>query len=138
MGAGAKEIRSRVRLRLAEQGRLVSALLRLRTQLQGSLIVRHMECGKEACSCHTGRKHGPYFVLSNRSGGRGSFAYLDAEAARRARALVGRYREFRRGLTRLQRVNVELVGLLRRYQRAQLRRTGARLGLNVPARIRTV
>jgi len=97
--------------------------------------VRHMECGKAGCSCHTGRKHGPYFVLSNRSGGRGTFAYLDAARAARARTLVRRYREFRRGLQRLQRVNVELVGLLRRYQRAQLKRTGVRLGVPVADRV---
>jgi hypothetical protein len=80
----ADSIRARVRSRLAEQRTLVSALLRLRAQLQGSLFVRHMECGKPGCACHTGKKHGPYFVLSNRSGGRGSFAYLDAEEAARA------------------------------------------------------
>src|SRR6185295_18094539 len=131
----AEAIRTRVRSRLAEQRSLVSALLRQRAQLQGSLLVRHMECGKAGCACHTGRRHGPYFVLSNRSGGRGTFAYLDAEEAARARTLVTRYREFRRGLQRLQKVNLELVGLLRRYQQAQVRRTGARMG--VPAVART-
>src|SRR5436190_10534375 len=125
----AEEIRGRVRRRLAEQRALVSALLELRAQLQGSLLVRYMECGKPGCACHTGRKHGPYFVLSNRSGGRGSFAYLDAAEAARARRLVRRYREFRRGLMRLQRVNVELVGLRRRDQQARLKQTGTGPGL---------
>jgi hypothetical protein len=132
--ATADEIRARVRTRLAEQRTLVSRLLRQRAQLQGSLLVRHVECGKAGCACHSGRKHGPYFVLSNRSGGRGSFAYLDPAGAARARTLVRRYRDFRRGLQQLQRVNVALVGLLRRYQQAQLRRTGERLGLPVGAR----
>ena len=132
--ATAEELRGRARKTLAEQRRLVARLLRQRAQLQGSLLVRYMECGKAGCACHSGRKHGPYFVLSNRSGGRGSFAYLDAAEAARARTLVRRYREFRRGLQRLQRVNVELVGLLRRYQQAQLRRTGVKLGANVVAR----
>ena len=131
----AEAIRVRVRSRLVEQRGLVSALLRQRAQLQGSLLIRHMECGKAGCACHTGRKHGPYFVLSNRSGGRGTFAYLDAARAARARTLVRRYREFRRGLQRLQRVNVELVGLLRRYQQAQTKRTGVRLGVPVADRV---
>jgi len=130
----AEALRARVRSSLVEQRGLVSALLRRRAQLQGSLLVRHMECGKAGCACHTGRRHGPYYVLSNRSRGRGSFAYLDAAEAARARTLVLRYREFRRGLQRLQRVNVELVGLLRRYQQAQLRRTGLKLGVGVVAR----
>ena len=56
--------------------------------------------------------------------GAARFAYLDAAGAARARTLVRRYREFRAGLQRLQRVNVELVGLLRRYQQAQVRRDG--------------
>ena len=73
-------------------------------------------------------------MLSNRSGGRGSYSYLDPGEAARARTLVLRYREFRRGLQRLQKVNVELVGLLRRYQQAQLRRTGVKLGAGVVAR----
>ena len=132
--ATAEELRGRVRRTLGEQRRLVARLLRQRAQVQGSLLVRHMECGKAGCACHSGRKHGPYYVLSNRSGGRGSFSYLDAAEAARARALVLRYREFRRGLQRLQRVNVELVGLLRRYQQAQLRRTGVKLGVGVVAR----
>ena len=127
----AEEIGARVRRRVAEQRALVSSLLELRAQIQGSLLVRYMECGKSGCACHTGRKHGPYFVLSNRSRGRGSFAYLDRAEAARARTLVRRYREFRRGLVRLQKVNVELVGLLRRYQEARLRQTGTRLGLGV-------
>lgn len=130
----AEAIRARVRSRLVEQRGLVSALLRLRAQLQGSLLVRHMECGKAGCACHSGRKHGPYYVLSNRSGGRGSYSYLDPGEAARARTLVLRYREFRRGLQRLQKVNVELVSLLRRYQQAQLRRTGVKLGAGVVAR----
>lgn len=132
--AVSEEIRARVRRRLAEQRTLVAALLRLRAQLQGSLLVRYMECGKAGCACHAGRKHGPYFVLSNRSGGKGTFAYLDASEAAQARALVRGYREFRRGLVRLQRVNVALVTLLRRYQQAQLRRTGTRLGVPVAGR----
>ncbi|PYQ42849.1 MAG: hypothetical protein DMF77_11560 [Acidobacteria bacterium] len=97
-------------------------------------LVRHMECGKAGCACHSGRKHGPYYVLSNRSGGRGSYSYLDPGEAARVRTLVLRYREFRRGLQRLQKVNVELVSLLRRYQQAQLRRTGVKLGAGVVAR----
>ncbi|HUG52995.1 MAG TPA: DUF6788 family protein [Vicinamibacteria bacterium] len=128
------EIRERVRRRLAEQRTLVSALLRERSQLRGSLLVRYMECGKAGCGCHTGPRHGPYYVLSDRSGGRGSFAYLDPARARRARPLVERYRAFRRRLQRLQRVNRELVVLLRRYQQAQLRRTGARLKVAVSVR----
>jgi hypothetical protein len=127
-----EQIRKRVQARLAEQRALVTSLLRLREQLEGSLFVRYGECGKEACACRQGQRHGPYYVLSSRSGGQGSFAYLEEDRARAARPLVARAREFRTGLKRLQKLNADLVALLRRYQQSQLRTTGRRLGIAAP------
>jgi hypothetical protein len=125
-----QQIRGRIRETLAQQRRLVSSLLRLREQLQGSLFVRYGQCGKAGCACQTeGHRHGPYYVLSTRTAGRGSFSYLDAPTAREARDRVAQYRAFRAGLKGLRRVNGSLVGLLQRYQQAQLRKTVRRLGL---------
>jgi len=123
----ADDLRKRVRERLAEQRRLVRSLLALREQLQGSLFARYGECGKESCACRTGRKHGPYYVLSQRSGGRGAFAYLEGAGVEEARVLVSRSRTFRDGMRRLKKVNLELVDLLRRYQRTMSRKGGQRL-----------
>ena len=125
-----ERVGDRIRETLARQRRLVASLLRLREQLHGSLFVRYGQCGKAGCACQTeGHRHGPYYVLSTRSGGRGSFSYLDAPTAREARARVARYRAFRAGLKGLQRVNASLVDLLRRYQQAQHRKSARRLGL---------
>jgi hypothetical protein len=126
-------IQSRVRERLSQQRVVVERLLRLREQLHGSLFVRYGVCGKAACVCRTGRKHGPYFVLSTRSGGKGAFAYLDRNQARRARDLVARHRQYRSGMRRLRKVNAELVALLKRYQEATARRGGRRLGATAAA-----
>lgn len=122
-------IRQRVRERLSEQRALVRRLLTLREQLSGSLFVRWGECGKPGCACREGHKHGPYYVLSTRSGGRGSYAYVAGENAETARDLVKRHREFKAGLKRLARLNSDLVALLKRYQEAMARRGGRRLGL---------
>jgi len=122
-------IRIQVRSRLREQRALVGRLLRQREHLQGSLFPRYGLCGKANCLCRTGRRHGPYYVLSSRSAGRSTFAYLEGDDLARARALLARHREFRRGLARLRRINGELVGLLRRYQQAAARRGGERLGI---------
>jgi hypothetical protein len=127
--ADLEAIRRQVRSRLREQGLLVRLLLRQREQLQGSLFPRYGLCGKATCVCRTGRRHGPYYVLSSRSAGRGAFAYLDAEEVARARDLLARHREFRRGLTRLRKLNADLVTLLRRYQQAVVRRGGERMGI---------
>jgi hypothetical protein len=128
--ADLEAIRRQVRTRLREQGTLVRLLLRQREQLQGSLFPRYGLCGKPACVCRTGRRHGPYYVLSSRSAGRGAFAYLEADEVARARELLSRHREFRRGLARLRKTNAELLSLLRRYQQAVVRRGGERMGIS--------
>jgi hypothetical protein len=125
-------IRKRVRGRLAEQRRLVRALLEQRQQLQGSLFVRYGVCGKPGCACRQGARHGPYYVLSTRSGGRGRFSYLEARRVEEARALVARSRAFRAGLRRLRAVNRDLVALLRRYQASVSRKSTRKLGLPAP------
>jgi hypothetical protein len=126
------EIRQRVRATLAEQRTLVRELLRRREQLAGSLFVRFGVCGKPGCICRSGQKHGPYYVLSTRSGGRGGFAYLEAARMGAARELVRAYRDYRTGMRRLRKVNDQLVALLRRYQEATARRGSRRVGLALP------
>ena len=122
-------VRTRIRERVAEQRALVRSLLRLREQLQGSLFARYAECGKETCVCRQGRKHGPYYVLSTRSGGQGGFSYLAGEKAEEAERLVARHKDFKTGFRRLKKVNAEIVSLLRRYQQQMSRQGGRRLGL---------
>jgi len=127
--ADLEAIRRQVRTRLREQGALVRLLLQQREQLQGSLFPRYGLCGKPTCVCRTGRRHGPYYVLSSRTAGRGAFAYLDADDVVRARDLLRRHREFRRGMARLRKINADLVILLRRYQQAVVKRGGERMGI---------
>jgi len=128
----AEEIRKRIRSRLQEQRLLVEMLLRLREQLQGSLFERYGVCGKENCVCRQGRKHGPYYVLSTRSQGKGGFSYLDADRVETARELVSRHRAFRDGLRRLKRVNQQLVDQLRRYQESMAQKGESRLRIASP------
>ncbi len=127
------EIRRRVRSRLREQRALVSDLLRRREQLAGSLFVRFGVCGKQGCACRTGQKHGPYYVISTRSGGQGGFAYLDASRLGEARALVRSFREYRAGMRRLRALGEQIVVLLRRYQEATARRGSRRVGVGPQA-----
>jgi len=128
-------IRQRVRTSLRQQRELVAELLRRRELLAGSLFVRYGVCGKQGCVCRTGQKHGPYYVLSTRSGGQGGFAYLEAARMSEARELVKAYRDYRAGMRRLRRVNAELVTLLRRYQEATTKRGSRRVGLALRVQI---
>jgi hypothetical protein len=126
----AETVRRRVLEKLEEQRALVRELLQEREQLRGSLFARYGVCGKESCACRTGRRHGPYYVLSTRTSGKGAFAYLPGPRAAEARALVNRHREFKAGLRRLRRINAELLTLLRRYQQSMARQGTRRVGLS--------
>ncbi len=120
-----ERLRQRAQRLLAAQRAQVRVLLGLRELLGGSLVVRYATCGKEGCACHEGPGHGPYYVLSTRSGGQGGYAYLQASQVRCARQLVRRHRQYREGLQRLKKINEELVSALTRYRTAMSRR-GAR------------
>ncbi len=124
-------LQRRIKARLKQQRTLVDSLLTLRQQLQGSLITRYGQCGKQNCVCRRGQRHGPYYVLSTRSGGSGGFTYLERTDAEQARQMVRRFRAFRTGLKRLQRFNQELVELLRRYQLGSAREGGRQLGIPI-------
>src|SRR5262245_36240737 len=84
----------RVRRLLGRQRALVAALLEVRQQLRGSVFTRFGTCGKSGCVCGGGGAHGPYYVLSTRQSGSGTFAYLDRTRAAEARRLVAGYRRF--------------------------------------------
>jgi len=122
-------LRQRVRARLREQRTLIERLLRRRELVAGSLFMRWGDCGKKGCVCQTGQKHGPYYVLSRRSGGRGGFTYLDKAQATEARSLVKAHRDYKADLRQLKKVNEQLVALLRQYQEATGRRGDRRVGM---------
>lgn len=105
-----------IRDRLVEHEALVDALLKEREQIRGSLFSRFAVCGKTNCACSQGEKHGPYYVLSNRSGGAGSFVYLREEQVGRVRELVGHHRRFKKGLRRLKGLSSKLHALFARYE----------------------
>lgn len=105
-----------IRSRLVEHESLVDALLQEREQIRGSLFSRFAVCGKAQCGCAQGEKHGPYYVLSRRSGGAGAFVYLKEEQVSRVRDLVNRHRRFKKGLKRLKGLSTKLQSLFERYE----------------------
>ncbi len=104
-----------IRDRLVEHQALVDSLLREKEQIRGSLFSRFAVCGKPNCVCAQGEKHGPYYVLSNRSAGEGTFVYLREEQVGRVRELLSRHKRFNKGLKRLKRLSSRLHELFARY-----------------------
>jgi hypothetical protein len=110
-----------IRDRLTEHETLVDSLLQEREQIRGSLFARFAVCGKAGCVCAQGERHGPYYVLSNRSGGEGAFIYVKDDQVSRIRDLVNRNRRFKKGLKRLKGLSTKLHQLFERYENTATR-----------------
>lgn len=118
-----------IRDRLSEHRSLVDSLLSEREQIKGSLFARFAACGKATCACAAGQKHGPYYVLSSRSGGSGAFVYLKEDQVSRVKELVERHRRFRKGLKRLKGLSVRLHDMFERYEDSAARAGSRQAGI---------
>ena len=98
--------------RLLEQLRPPAELLR------ASCVEQFLTCGKAACPCHQGQKHGPYYYLTLCLGvGRvRKFLLKSPEQQQQARVGTAAYSQFVEGLEELSQINAEL---LRRGQSLQ-------------------
>ena len=118
-----------IRDRLIEHETLVDALLQEREQIRGSLFSRFAVCGKTTCCCAQGEKHGPYYVLSNRSQGVGAFIYLKEEQVGPVRELVNRHRRFKKGLKRLKGLSSKLHALFNKFETSASRAGSRQAGM---------
>ena len=95
------------------RGLLENRLMKPKAMSVGSVVKQYMFCGKASCACHQDpqKKHGPYYYLSYKVGGKSRYKYLGkatSPAVERAR----HYREFQRGMARLGKMHREIIGLL--------------------------
>lgn len=118
-----------IRDRLIEHESLVETLLQEREQIRGSVFSRFAVCGKAGCACTQGERHGPYYVLSSRSGGSGGFVYLKQEQVSRVRELVNRHRRFKKGLKKLKGLSSKLQDLFERYETTAARAGSRQAGI---------
>ncbi len=78
--------------------------------LRASYVEQFLTCGKAACPCHQGQKHGPYYYLTACLGGRvRKFLLKSAEQQQQARAATAAYNQFVDGLEELSQINAELL-----------------------------
>ena len=79
--------------------------------IHASLLERLLTCGRPKCSCHQGRKHGPFFYLNRcLPKGRMSSLLLKSEAQlAQARQAVQAYRQVLETLDQLSWINLELL-----------------------------
>ena len=86
--------------------------------IRASVVERFGTCGKAACACHQGAKHGPYYYLTQclAKGHIQKFLLKSPAQHEAARDATTAFNEFYDGLEELSQINTEL---LRRGERPQ-------------------
>jgi hypothetical protein len=105
--------RQRIRQLRKVRGLLENRLMKPRAMRIGSVVRQYMFCGKPSCACHRDlqKKHGPYYYLSYKEGGKSRYKYLGKATSpevERAR----NYQGFQRGMARLGKIHREIIELL--------------------------
>lgn len=79
--------------------------------IHASLLERFLTCGRPKCSCHQGKKHGPFFYLNRcMAKGRMSSLLLKSEAQiTQAHQAVAAYRQLLESVDQLSWINLELL-----------------------------
>ena len=82
-----------------------------RAAIRASVVERFGTCGKAACSCHSGSKHGPYYYLTQciAKGHVRKFPLKTAQEQQAARTAVDVFNTFYDTLEELSQINAELL-----------------------------
>jgi hypothetical protein len=95
------------------RGFLENRLMKPKAMRVGSVVKQYMFCGKASCACHQDpqKKHGPYYYLSYKEGGKSRYKYLGKVTSPEVERAQS-YQEFQRGMARLGKIHREIIGLL--------------------------
>jgi len=79
--------------------------------LRASCVEQFLTCGKAACACHQGQKHGPYVYLTLclAVGRVRKFLLKTPTQKDQARAGAAAYSQFQEGIEELSQLNAELL-----------------------------
>jgi len=79
--------------------------------LRASCVEQFLTCGKPACPCHKGQKHGPYYYLTVclAAGHIRKFLLKASNQKDQARAGTAAYTRFMQGVEELSQINAELL-----------------------------
>ncbi len=79
--------------------------------IRASVVEYFGTCGKPNCACHHGRKHGPYYYLTQclAPGKVRKFLLKSAADQQAARAATTAFNQFYDGLEELSQINTELL-----------------------------
>lgn len=106
------ELKRKPTLALRQRKKALLHQLRLPPDaLRASCVEQFLTCGKAACSCHQGQKHGPYYYLTLclAAGRIRKFLLKEPDQQQQARAGTAAYTQFMEGVEELSQINAELL-----------------------------
>ena len=100
----------------AARRRLAAAMGRIDAVLPGSIVVRHMRCGKAACRCKADPPmlHGPYYLWTRKVAGKTVTAQLSPEQAALCQDWNRNMRKVDRIVRQLQAIGLQAAAAVRR------------------------
>jgi len=100
---------------------LENRLMKPKAMRVGSVVKQSMFCGKPSCACHRDpqKKHGPYYYLSYKEGGRSRYKYLGKATSPGVEAAFN-YQRFQRGMAQLGKIHREIIGMLWKIGEAKM------------------
>jgi len=116
---------SRWRQRISQlrkiRGFLENRLMKPKAMRVGSVVKQYMFCGKPSCVCHRDpkKKHGPYYYLSYKEGGKSRYKYL-GKATNPEVERARNYQGFQRAMAQLGKIHREIIGLLWKIGETQM------------------
>lgn len=106
------KIRQRAGKLMRERYYLEKENLAMRDMKKGSFIEHYKKCGNKNCICMEGKLHGPYWYLSYRRESKGILEYISAKDLARTKWLAGNYKKFQSNITKIVRMNKEIIKLM--------------------------
>ena len=96
---------------LSQKGsKLQSRLMSPSPMIEGCIHKIYKKCGNPKCHCVSGKKHGPYWAISKKTGGKTKITYIsDADILKKAFA----YKKYNKDLARLRKINEKIYYWLR-------------------------
>ncbi len=93
-----------------KRSRLQSKLMSPPAMVQGCLHKIYKKCGNPKCYCNEGKKHGPYWAISRKTGGRTKLTYVsDKKVIKKAAA----HKRYNKDLARLRKIDEKIYSWLR-------------------------
>lgn len=104
------EIRKAVWGLSQKRSKLQSRLMSPSPMIEGCIHKIYKKCGNSKCYCKDGKKHGPYWAISKKTGGKTKLTYVsDTDILKKAFA----YKRYNKDLARLRKINEKIYYWLR-------------------------